>query len=1190
MNTNSIKSFAKNARINLIQAVAQRIQYWGFNEKGIPEEAPTRVAGGYLFRAEVSNDTSAVDKWESLKNRLRLGNDALKDTIEEVAYTWFNRLVAIKVLEKNGFIEPVLAFREGSRIPEILQQAKAGIHTITHSGEKANLQDALQNNNDEKALAILIKDFCNKNSLIKSIFGGIDDYTQILLPQNLLAADGFLALLNDEDYITEEDYKQVELIGWLYQFYIADKKDEVFAGFRKNKKARPEDIPAATQIFTPKWIVNYMVQNTLGKTYLAYEEDSELRNEMSYLVENNGQKDTSSTISDITELSLIDPACGSGHILVTGLEWLYKAYIEQGYTPKNAIESILEYNLFGLDIDTRAAQLARFAVLLKSAMLLEQRIAGQGKIFLDTNQKTPHIYDFPKAYDGFTPDNINLFTEGKYTTELLAVLRILQQGKNIGAALKISLPTEARNHILAQYKKWTLQENSYTGIEQEALWNDLKNYLQVALLLTQQYTAVVANPPYMGQKSMNAELKQYLDREYPMTKADLFAVFMEVGLALAFKKGLMGMINQHSWMFLSSYERYREYLLQHYTIKDMMHLGARTFAELSGEVVQNTCFVIENEKPDENSVANYHRLVEYDNTNKKEQGFLQKNNFYPNIPQTNFNKIPGSPIAYWVSDRVIEIFEENKSLQEFSVLFQGMITGDNNKFLRFWFEINSNLMDVELTSVDNFSVSKYWVPYNKGGGNGKWYANKVYVVNFKNKGDDFVRARTRFIEYYFKPSLSWDYISSQSINARVFEKGFLWDVSGSSCFPLNSIDLIYFTSFINSKVGNMLLKLLNPTINTQVEDVSILPIIEERYRDEINKVGKECLSISKKDWDSRETSWDFASNPLIRQGKASVEEAFTAWEQEVTQDFYQLHHNEQELNRIFIDIYGLQEELSPEVALRDITILQEELRKEDLDSIEPALRTGQQPALPIQRGVVVGQLISYLVGVLLGRYHLGKEGLHIAHPDATEEELAPYRVEHLAEPFLMEIDKDAILPMMGNACTFPDDALRRIEKLIQHIWGEKSLIANINFIEECLGMKLEKYLTERFFLQHKDDYSRKPIYWLFCSNTKSVAKSAFRVLAYMHRMDAYTVRRVMSQYLHPHMEHIRKEYEDLKSREATLSREDTKRLDALPKIIVELKEYNELLKQYADQQIAMDLDDGVTQNYAKFKDIVATIK
>ena len=446
MNTNSIRLFAKNARINLCKAVEHRIKYWGFDEDGHPQTQPVAVSGGYSFRGEVYNDTMVVGLWQNLKNRLSTGENTLQDTVEEAAYTWFNRLVAIKILEENNFIPPVLRFREGSLVPEILQKAKAGEHSITHSGKIESLQKALGDNDDEKALAILITDFCNKNPLLSEVFGKLDDYTQILLPQNLLAVDGFLAMLNDEENIRPEDYREVELIGWLYQFYISDRKDEVFDGFKKNKKARPEDIPAATQIFTPKWIVSYMVENTLGKAYIDYEPDTPLKEQMKYLVEDQNT-DHQPLIEDITELSLIDPAAGSGHILVVGFEWLYQMYIEQGYAPKNAAKAIIEHNLFGLDIDERAAQLARFAVLLKAALLLEKRMIGDGRSFLaEKSVLLPHIYAFPEVYH-FSMEEVGLFTQGRYTEEITAAIRLLQKGKNIGSALRLSLSADAQAYI-----------------------------------------------------------------------------------------------------------------------------------------------------------------------------------------------------------------------------------------------------------------------------------------------------------------------------------------------------------------------------------------------------------------------------------------------------------------------------------------------------------------------------------------------------------------------------------------------------------------------------------------------------------------------------------------------------------------------------------------------------------------------
>ncbi|MFJ1366801.1 BREX-1 system adenine-specific DNA-methyltransferase PglX [Capnocytophaga canimorsus] len=1196
MNTSNIKKFSAEARKNLNAAIAQRLLFWGFDAQGNEVSRPQAITGGYTFRTAVYNDTQVVPKWETLRDRLKGGKQALEDTIEEAAYTWFNRLLAIKILEENQLIPPVLRFVEHSRMPIILQEARAGRHSVTHSGYKASLQEAIKNDDDETALAILLNDFCNKNALLSRVFGRLDDYTPILLPQNLLAEQGFLAMLNDTKNISDQDYQEVELIGWLYQFYISEKKDEVFAGFQKNKKARAEDIPAATQIFTPKWIVSYMVENTLGKAYQAYDPTSKFPEQMKYRVEGDA---SGLKTEDITALTLMDPACGSGHILVTGFEWLHKMYVEQGYTKKQAVEHILRHNLYGLDIDERAAQLARFAVLLKASKLL----GNEGRAFLNNaNFPLPQIYAFPEAYD-FTMEELKGFVSPATASELHTVLRSLKRGKNIGAALKIHLSDKAQEEIKQQMNNW---DGRHLDLQQEALYLHLRPYLCVALLLSQKYTAVVANPPYMGQKNMNAELKTYLDKHYPMTKSDLFAVFMEVIPNMAKDKALFAMINLPSWLFLSTFENLRNHYITNYSFDSLLHMGRGIFGIDFGSIA----FVI-NKAKRENAKGSYFRLHDrtfqhiyfediekiflYSNNNPEykydfsqyrdedgineipEKGtFIGTKIFYPHIPQTNFDKIPGSPIAYWVSDKVIEAFE-NPKLGEFSTLFQGIITGDNGKLLKLWWEINNNQIEFNLKDIQFFNEKKFWLPYNKGGKSLKWYGNKDYVVNFKQRGKNFTRSKASFASYYFKPCFSWDYISSTTVTARIFDKSFLWDVAGSSCFPKDKNEIPYFVALINSKIGNYFLKILNPTINNQVENLSVFPIkIGNNLK--VKNLAEENIAISKKDWDSRETSWDFVGNPLIAQGKASLTEAYQSWEQEVMQDFRRLHHNEEELNRIFIDLYGLQEELSPEVALKDITILQEELV------------LGENGALSTNAQVVVAQLVSYLVGVLLGRYRLDRGGLHIAHPNATAEETAAYAVENTAEPFEMAIDDDAILPLMGSGGAFPDDAVRRIEDLVYHIWGAESHTENLNFINRSLGMPLEKWLTEKYWEFHsKKQYSKKPIYWLFCSNSKKPQQSAFRVLVYMHRMDAFTVQKVMRQYLHPHQEKINKEWQELKERETHLSREEAKRLETLTKHINELKEYNENLKKYADQQLVFDLDEGVSQNYQKLENILAKI-
>lgn len=1188
MDTNSIKSFAREARIRLREAVEIQLLYWGINAKGEIIEKPLPVSGGYAYREKVYNDSTVLGKWDRLVDKIKASKEGVNDVKEEAAYTWFNRLMAIKILEENNFIEPVLRFEEGSNMPIILQNAKAGVHQVTHSIAKANLQQALLNNADEVALGILIVEYCRKQPLLKNVFGHLNDYTELLLPKDLLAPNGLLQLLNNSDLISEESYKEVELIGWLYQFYISDKKDEVFKGFKAKKKARAQDIPAATQIFTPKWIVRYMVENTVGKTYLSYEEDTALKAEMKYLVESESNQ-SEGLIEDITALTLFDPACGSGHILVTGFELLYKMYREQGYNAKSAVEHILKYNLYGLDIDERAMQLARFAVLLKAAHQLESASTGQGKVFLNTAVlPIPHIYAFAEDR-GFTSEEIGNFTEEKYTGEVYKAIDTLRLGKNIGSALKVELSGEAIEVVQKQYKVWC--EKAAEGsldLLYLHFWEHLQSYVELLLVMTRQYVTVVANPPYMGQKSMNAQLKDYVNKEYPMTKSDLFAVFMEVTLKFTYKNGLMGMINQHSWMFLSSYEIYREYVLQNYCIDNMLHLGPRTFEELSGEVVQSTAFVLKQQKPVK-SFGSYYRLVDYKSNNEKEEQFLVGSNFYAKIPQTNFDKIPGSPIAYNLSKELKNyLIDDNNLLGSKFSPKQGLITGDNNLFLRNW------------TEVSYSKLNEKWYPFNKGGEARRWYGNRSEVVNWEKNGFEIknfvnekgkLRSRPQNLKYYFKQGISWSKVSSNEMGVtfRLYDDTFIFSDAGMTLFVDSNIEI--YLALLNSKVITHTVKVLNPTINKNIEDINRLPILDID-NDTVKKQSIINTVISKKDWDSRETSWDFKINPLIAQQQVSLRRAFEQWKEKVSQDFLELHANEEELNRIFIDIYGLQEELTPEVALKDVTILQDELKEGALDAIEPAFRQGENITLPMQNDVVISQFISYLIGVVMGRYRLDKEGLHIAHPDPTEEELAVYQVNNAKTPFEMKIDEDAILPLMGDSCAFADDGVKQVKDLVYKLWGDEAVVDNLNFINESLQMDLEKWITEKFWPYHTSSamYKKKPIYWMFCSNLKAPQKSAFRVLVYMHRMNKYTVTHIIRHYLYPHQTHLEENYNELSLCESELNKDELKKKELLAKQIVEIKEYSEVLKGLADKEITFDLDDGVSVNYAKYEGAVAIIK
>lgn len=1185
MNTNRIKSFAKEARLLLLDGVLQRLKYWGFNEDGSNDQDLQSTQGGYIFRGQIYTDTSVPVKWKALTARLK-DKQAVLDVIEQASYTWFNRLMAIKILEENGYLPPTLTFTEGVRTPMIVQNAKKGLHDLSSQADKDLLLEYLQEDKEEQAFGLLIADLCNRNKLLHDIFGRIDDYTEILLPQNLLQKDGVLDLIHS-DAISSDDYKEVELIGWLYQFYISDKKDEVFAGFKKNKKARAEDIPAATQIFTPKWIVKYMVENTVGKIYLDYEPTSFLKEDMRYLVQNDSDKDNKAIISDITELTLIDPASGSGHILVTGFELLFKMYREEGYTAKQAVDNILEHNLFGLDIDDRAMQLARFAVLLKAAQF-DADVLNRGII--------PHVYSFPEG-SHFTSEELQNFLghDGQqFTAELKEALQLLNQGKNIGSALKIELSEEAQQHIKHRYADW-LEKSKRAGldIEKSSIWNRLYPFLDVLLVLGKKYVSVVANPPYMGQKSMNGELKGYLNSNYPRSKSDLFAVFIEAMTAMLQPNARVGCITMESWMFLSSYEKLRTHVLDNYSIASLAHFGWH----IIGIAFGTATLILENSRNLSKGEYSYLTINDIDRAKNEPFEFPKKDNGrYAVIPQANFSKIPGSPIAYWVSERFSELFVQNKSIEQTAKPRKGLVTLDDKYFLKNWSEVAWTNIEFKGTKNSVLLSKSKWFPIQKGGGYKKWFGNNEYCINWANNGKELKRfivekynggsysKEIRSEDKYFQPCISWSGISSGLPGFRYVPEGYIFSSSGPCAFP-EEAKLKGVLALLNSKVAQKVLQVLSPTLSVLSGHISKIPFIDS-YNTRIEELSDLSICLSKRDWDSREASWDFEKSPLINES-ISLTQAYQTWREQVSEDFYQLHANEEELNRIFIDIYGLQEELTPEVALKDITILQEELDRNALEALELVFREQGKEAvsLPINKAEVISQFVSFGIGVFLGRYRLDKPCLNIAHPNPTEEEMATYQFNGSK----IEIDEDGILPLMGEDCAFPDDALVRTKDLVHAIWGEDSLTENINFIHDALGMGLHKWLTEKFWSYHTSMYKKKPIYWLFSSDVKKPQNAAFKVLVYMHRMDKYTVQKIQRNYLHPHQEYIKREIEKLADNEKNLSRQELKRLEELKNHELECRDYNEVLKELANQQIEFDLDDGVSVNYEKFEGAVAKI-
>lgn len=1196
METNKLKRFATEARNILMQGVAHRFTALGFRPDGTPVEEPQLLGGGATFMGDTVTE-DFYHKWQSLAATIR--RHGLKDVAEEAAYTWFNRLMAIRIMTKNGLIPPVLQYESpGVYVPLIVSEARQGRLPQMSEEERSKLMPLLDDDSrTTEQFSLLIVAFCHATPILHRCFGHIADYTELLLPANILAEGGFVDLINHTDFIAEEDYRSSELIGWLYQFYIAEKKDEVFAA---KGKFTASEIPAATQIFTPNWIVKYMVQNTVGRIYLdnnPYE--TEAAQDWKYLV-NPSEPTPDDRIlryGDLIDLRLADLACGSGHILGEMFDMLYTLYINEGYSRREAIENIFRRNLTGVDIDTRAKQLAQFALLLKAC----QRDAS----FADCHCM-PRVLDMPQPY----PDKEHLTRaladyimtdNGEAITELADAVCLMDEADNLGSIMKFGLSERTRN-ILAvrteEYEQQTMTAESVSG---------LLPYMRIILALTEQYHALVMNPPYMGGGNMNVVLSNYVKKNYEAGKADLFSVFMQVAEERLAKNGKYGMINMQSWMFLSSFEKLRTHLLETLQIDSMLHLGPRTFDELSGEVVQNTAFVVTKHTP--YTTGTYFRLVDGKNCGDKERMFLAGENGYPHVSQQNFEKIPGCPIGYWVSEKALKVFTSNTYINDVATPRQGMATSDVNRFIRLWYEVaNIKIGFGKKSRTEALQSECKWFPHNKGGGIRKWYGNNIFVVNWENDGREILELASKLygsptrtiknINYYFQPSITWGMIGSSILSVRYCPPGFLFDVGGPSAF-LKDVDLKVVAGYLNSIVAYFYIKVLNPTLNYNSGDIGRLPFII-RQDDKIKNIAEDNISISKSDWDAHETSWDFQENELVRlnkeQGEGShrLSDLMDAYREHWTEQFLQLHANEEELNRQFIEIYGLEDELTPDVPLSEVTILQQGevkvtneylLTTEDgsiiTDETGAGLTVSGKYYLDWQDDVIAKQLISYAVGCMLGRYRLDKPGLHIAHPEPTAEEIAAYTFNGKQ----WNIDEDGILPLMPSDTDFADNATVMFKRWLVVTFGEDTLVDNLNCVEAALGKSLDDYFVKDFWKDHKKMYQNRPIYWLFSSK-----KGAFQCLAYMHRMNAYTAERIRTKYLLPHIEWLVQRQTEMEANAANLNARERKQLDSITRQIAECREYHDRLHTVADEQIAFDLDDGVVVNYAKFGDVLAKLK
>ncbi|SDL70820.1 hypothetical protein SAMN05421813_101297 [Daejeonella rubra] len=1173
MNT---KTFAQQSRVLLMDGVANKLMYWGFNAEGSTIEEPNPVAGGYIFRGKVFDDETVPKLWKSLQQAVKAkGIDLVK---EEAAYTWFNRMMALQIMAKNEYLDAQLAYVPGmANTPQILQKARQGQYIFLNSKEQERLKRIVTDfSKEQETFALLLVGYCHSNEMLNNVFGKLDDYTELLLPDNMLQDTGFLHLLNTTDAISDEQYKEVELIGWLYQFYISERKDEVFASFKKKKKAEAKDIPAATQIFTPNWIVKYMVQNTVGKIWLDKNPNSKIRPSLKYLVDNEYDSKSEPIISEINQLTLIDPAVGSGHILVEGFDLLYQMYMEEYYTPEEAVESILMNNLFGLDLDDRAAQLATFAILLKAA-----------KKYRDVFAKgwLPNVYAMP-GYATFNSQEIKDFmgTDGTaFEMELEAALHVMEQAKNLGSVMKLSLSDDARTFIKKRF--FNLKNTDYRDINTELVFQKIKSFISVLLILSNKYTSVAANPPYMGKKNMNSKLKDYLCEVYPDSWNDLMTTFMDVNYGLLLENGLSSMINIPSWMFLSTNESLRIKFLKTTYLSSVLHFGRGIFGSDFGSVA----FCFKKSLSEVNRIGIYRGLYDkignVESNDIKEKYFFDKNFKSFDHSQSEFLNIPQKTISYWLSSHALNVFSNNESIKDLCPPVVGMMTADNDKFVRNWQEVSLKTIGFDFGNKEQAIISSYkWFPYNKGGDLRRWYGNNEYIVNWKNGGYEIYKSGMtsfRGKNYYFKKGITWSFFGFNAFGVRYKPEGFIFDISGMSCFPKED-KIYYYTSLLNSKVGFLFLQAVAPTVNFQANDIGAVPVIFPDDLVGINHIARNNIQISKVDWDSKEISWDFIKSPLLN-NECSIKDAYNKWLKNVSFDFFQLHKNEEELNRIFIDIYSLRNDLEPETSLKDITILQQELKKNDLEELEDKFRTNGKDAveLPINRDEVISQFVSYAIGLFMGRYRLDIPGLNIAHPNPTKEELARYSYNHGE----VSIDQDAILPLMGKNCNFTDDVVKQFNQLLDTIWGHDQRTENINFIQECLDKELDKFLVNDFWSYHCSMYKKIPIYWLFSSK-----KGSFQVLVYMHRMNEFTVEKIRANYLLEHLKYLRSEIAQKEANASSLSTTEAKQLDKLRADLIECEQYDMALKNVADQQIKFDLDDGVAKNFELFETVVAKIK
>lgn len=1201
MEKNAIKKFAVWARRELIERVSQKAMQYGIEKDTIVDDTADSINGKILTDTQKNQRKTLISQ---------IKTKGYEEVMEEVAYTWFNRFIALRFMEVNGYLPThvrVFTNEENNFKPQIIDEA---LHLDLDGLNIDKVYEFKNTNQTEELYKYLLITQCNAlNSILPKMFQHISDYTELLLPDNLLHEGSIIEQMIST--IPEEDWQDaVQIIGWLYQYYNTEKKDDVFAALKKNIKITKENIPAATQLFTPDWIVRYMVENSLGRLWVEGHPNDELKSSWKYYLEEAQQEpEVQEQLAKIRkeyatmtpeQIKCIDPCCGSGHILAYLFDVLVQIYESYGYTTREAVENIVKNNLYGLDIDDRAAQLAYFTVMMKARQYDRRFFSRHIQPNVYAIQESNNIDTYTLEY--FCDSDTNL------KIAINIILEEMHDAKEYGSILNIT-PVD----FDALYTRFNdLQDN--INLNSELVLNNLLPLVQIAEILAQKYDVVCTNPPYMGSSGMSAKLLNYVKKNYPDSKSDLFACCIEKGNKMTTTNGFNCMVTMQSWMFLNSFEKMRTRLLRTKDIINLMHMGNMVMGIAFGTAVT----VFRN-----NHISGYKGTYNYitmsDIENEQPIVFPIFQNRFAQISTDNFSKIPGSPVAYWVSKRFITNFEKGKLLGTVADSKQGLATADNNRFLREWYEVPLFKIKFDAQSIEEAAQSNHkWFPYNKGGEFRKWYGNNDYVVNWENDGleirnfkDDKgkLRSRPQNTEYYFRESVSWSLVTSSVAAFRYKAQGNIFDVAGMSFFSKKN--LFYLLALCNTKVVMEILKVIAPTINYQCGDIANIPVLfDDEQKPFIESIVQNNIAISKVDWDTFETSWDFVKHPLIRH-ISTVADAFAQLKAECNNRFIQLKANEEELNRIFINIYDLQEELTPEIEDKDVTVYRIFDNKEDI----PENMSNSKYALTKQD--VIKSLISYAVGCMFGRYSLDIDGLAYAggewnnvykhNPSILDPEKEDGSIITLAGDVIIDKngqyhlctfapDKDNIIPICNDEY-FNDDIVGLFVKFIEIVYGKDTLEENLKFIADALGGKgqpkevIRRYFLNDFYKDHCKTYQKRPIYWLFDSGKKN----GFKALIYMHRYQPDTIARIRTDYVHEQQSRYHTAITDMENRivAATSTSERIKLNKALTKLKdqdTELRNYEEKIHHLADQMIDIDLDDGVKVNYAKFQDVLAKIK